>query len=62
MSGDDGELGKFQRYTVEVGNGPPRLRGTKRSGVADLEAERDAKFDALGIERIVAPVIRRKVP
>ena len=47
---------------VQVGNGTPGLRRTEGAGVADLEAERNPEFHALGVQRIVPAVVGRQVP
>jgi len=56
------EIGEVERHVIEVWDRPARLRRPQRSGVTDLRAKRDAELHALGIERIVAAIVRRQLP
>jgi len=58
----DLQLRELERDAVEIRNGPTRLGLAEGAGVANLEAERDAELDALGIEGIVAAIVRGEVP
>src|SRR5262249_56971811 len=62
VSAENGELGKLERDAVEIGDRAARLPRAQRAGVVNLRAERDTELDAFGIERIVAPAVRRQVP
>ena len=62
VAADDHELGEVERDVVEVRDRPAGLGGAQRPGVADLQAERDAELDALGVERVVAAVVGRQAP
>jgi len=59
---DDDELRKLERDVVEIRNRPARLGRTKRSRVADLEAEWDAELDRFGVQRLIAPIVRWQIP
>src|SRR5205823_3200181 len=58
----DPQLRELERDAVEIRNGATGLGLAEGAGVANLETERDAELDALGIEGIVAAVVRGEVP
>jgi len=62
MAAHDHQFREIQRHDVQVRDRPARLRRAQRPGVADLQAERNAELDALGVQRVVAAVARRQVP
>ena len=62
MPGDDRQVRELERHVVEVGDRPPRLRWLQRPRVTRLQAERHAKLRTLGVDRIVAAVVRGQVP
>jgi hypothetical protein len=44
---DDAEFGKFDRDTIQIGDGPTGLRFSKWPGMSDLRAEWNVEFTAL---------------
>lgn len=48
----DNELGEIQQNLFQVGDGFPGTRRPQRTGLADLQAERDLEADALGVDGI----------
>jgi hypothetical protein len=62
MAADDAQLGKLERPMVEVRNWPPRLGWRERTGMTDLEADRDVELYALRVQRIIAAIVGRQVP
>ena len=44
---DDAEFGKFDRDTIQIGDGPTGLRFSKWPGMSDLRAEWNVEFAAL---------------
>ena len=62
VAGDDSEFRKFQGDVLEVGNRAARLGWQEGTGMADLQAEGNAELDTLGLQGIVAAIVRRKIP
>src|SRR6516225_7985098 len=62
VSRDDRQLRKIKSDFVYIRDGPSGFRRTQRTGMADLGTKWDAKFDALGKQRVVASIRRRQVP
>lgn len=62
VSSDDDEVGEVDEHVFQVGNGPPPLRRAQRSGVPDLGAEGQTRFDARSVHRVEAPVVWRQIP
>ena len=59
---DDLELRELIGDLVEVWNRAARVARAQRTGVPDLKAKRNAELDALGVDRVVASVVRRESP
>ncbi len=62
MSADNDKLRKIKYDVFEIGDGSSCFRSPKRSCVTDLSAERHARVDAGGVDRVITSVVGRQAP
>src|SRR5690606_28235465 len=62
MAADNDELRKVDHDVFKIGDQSSGVGALQGPRVADLGAERRARIDAGGVDRIIAPVVRAQVP
>ena len=62
MTRDNLELRKLERDVIEIRDWPAGFRRTKRPRVSDLKTERNAELDTLGVQRVIAAIVRAAGP